>query len=221
MTKTIVRLFEKGGGEFITPPSSFIKKLKNVKAIIFDWDGVFNSGVKKLEEGSLFSEVDAMGTNLLRYAYWKLDKQIPKSAIITGDTNPSALAFAKRENFDEVYVGAKDKMVAFGEFTTKYKLKPEEVLFFFDDVLDLEVARNCGARIMIRRKANPLMNKFVEKGSMADYLTANDGGNLGLREGCELVMGLLGLYEQVVSDRMKFKGDYEKYWQKRQRGGLR
>ena len=47
MTKTIIRLFEKEGGEFITPPSSFIKKLKGVKAIIFDWDGVFNSGVKK------------------------------------------------------------------------------------------------------------------------------------------------------------------------------
>ena len=42
MSKEIVQLFESGGGEFFTPPSVFVAKLKDIRAVIFDWDGVFN-----------------------------------------------------------------------------------------------------------------------------------------------------------------------------------
>ena len=70
MSEAIVKLFEKGGGEFVSPPSVFIDKLKKIKAVLFDWDGVFNDGFKRGVDGSIFSEVDAMGTNLLRYALW-------------------------------------------------------------------------------------------------------------------------------------------------------
>ncbi|MBY0436191.1 MAG: hypothetical protein K2U26_19020 [Cyclobacteriaceae bacterium] len=85
------------------------------------------------------------------------------------------------------------------------------MLFFFDDVLDLEVARRCGARVMIGRPAAPMLRQFAKSNAIADYITAMDGGRHGLREGCELVIGLLGLFDHVISNRMIFSEEYQQY----------
>ena len=216
MSENIIKLFEKGGGEFVSPPSVFVDKLKKIKAVLFDWDGVFNDGFKRGTEGSIFSEVDAMGTNLLRYALWKSKNELPTIAVITGERNPIAQQLAEREHFHEVYFLSKNKVIVFNSFCEKYKLKPEEVLFFFDDVLDIEVARQCGARIMIGRPASPVLKKYARDSSVADYITACDGGRHGLREGCELVVGLLGLFDDVVTNRSIFSENYTTYLAQRQ-----
>lgn len=211
MSNAVVTLFEKGGGEFVSPPSVFTDKLKKIKAVLFDWDGVFNDGFKREKEGSIFSEIDAMGTNLLRFALWRMNGKIPVTAIMTGENNPAALQLAQRESFNAVYSRMKNKAEAFRTFTKAYSLKADEVLFFFDDVLDLEVARQCGARILIGRGSNPMLNQFVKNSQLADYITSNDGGHHGLREGVELVMGLVGEFEEVVKNRMTFSENYQTY----------
>ncbi len=216
MSKAIIQLFESGGGEFFTPPSVFVGKLAAIKAVLFDWDGVFNAGFKQGEEGSLFSEVDAMGTNLLRYALWKRNGKLPIVAVITGEENPPAQTLATREHFHAVYYKSKNKAKVFSQFCQAHNLQPADVLFFFDDVLDLDVARQCGARIMIARKATPLLKEFAKSNAMVDYLTGGSGGDHGLREGCELVMGLVGLYDVVVKERMTFSPDYQLYLEGRQ-----
>jgi 3-deoxy-D-manno-octulosonate 8-phosphate phosphatase (KDO 8-P phosphatase) len=216
MTKGIVELFESGGGEFFTPPSVFVPKLEQVRAVLFDWDGVFNDGFKQGEEGSLFSEVDAMGTNLLRYALWRKHAKQVITAVVTGEGNPPAHALAQREHFHAVYSKAKNKPKVLDQFCKTHGLKPEQILFFFDDVLDMEVARQCGARIMIARKATPMLREFAKTNDMVDYLTGCSGGEHGLREGCEMVMGLLGLYEAAVKERMTFSQDYQFYLDERQ-----
>jgi len=216
VSKDVVQLFESGGGEFFTPPSVFIAKLQSIRGVVFDWDGVFNEGFKQGEEGSTFSEVDAMGTNMLRYALWKRHSKQPISAIITGEGNPPAQLLSKREHFHAMYFQAKNKATVFAHFCKTHSLRPEEVLFFFDDVLDLEVARQCGARIMIARRATPMLVSFAKSHSMVDYLTGCSGGDHGLREGCELVIGLLGLYDEVISERMVYSSDYQLYLGERQ-----
>ena len=217
MSESIIKLFETGGGELVSPPSVFIDKLKKIKAILFDWDGVFNDGFKRGSEGSIFSEVDAMGTNLLRYALWKSKNELPITAVITGERNPLAHQLAEREHFHEVFFQSKNKGIVFTAFCAKYNLKPKEVLFFFDDVLDLEVARLCGASIMIGRPASPMLKKFSREAEVADYITACDGGRHGLREGCELVVGLLGMFDDVVKNRSTFSENYRAYLGARQK----
>ncbi len=211
MSENVVKLFEKEGGEFISPPSVFIDKLKRVKVVLFDWDGVFNDGTKRGNEGSIFSEVDAMGTNLLRYTLWRLHGKIPVSAIMTGEQNPLALHFAKRESFHAVYSGSKNKVESFAAFCQDHQHQPHEVLFFFDDVLDLEVALQCGARILVGRNSSLMLRKFVKDSGLADYITHNDGSRHGLREGAELVIGLLDQFETVVKSRMVFSEEYQTY----------
>lgn len=212
----LVTLFEAAGGEFFTPPSVFTEKLKGIRAVLFDWDGVFNEGFKQGSEGSVFSEVDAMGTNLLRFAFWRLNGKVPVSAIITGEDNTAAGRLAEREHFHHLYFLAKDKARVFGGFCSTHGLKPAEVLFFFDDVLDLDVARQCGARIMVRRRSTPLMSEFVRTHGMVDYLTGSNGLEHGVREGCELVMGLLGQFDNVLLERMVFSPEYRRYLEERQ-----
>ena len=50
--KEIRELFSGMGGKFISEPEDIKGKFNKIKAIIFDWDGVFNNGIKSGEEGS-------------------------------------------------------------------------------------------------------------------------------------------------------------------------
>jgi 3-deoxy-D-manno-octulosonate 8-phosphate phosphatase (KDO 8-P phosphatase) len=157
-----------------------------------------------------------MGANLLRFALWKRTGVQPVAGIITGERNPRAAAFGAREHVHEVISLAKDKGRAFDGFCGRHRIEPARVLFFFDDVLDLDVARRCGVRMMIGRNSAPLLRKFTRDNGLVDYVTAHSGGQHGLREACELVMGLLGLYDEVVAQRMEFADPYQAYLAERQ-----
>ena len=63
-------IFENLGAEFLLPQYKIAEKLQNIKAFVFDWDGVFNKGEKNATISSSFNEVDSMGTNLLRFSYF-------------------------------------------------------------------------------------------------------------------------------------------------------
>ena len=56
-----------------------------------------------------------------------------------------------------------------------------------------------------------MMNNFVTTNGLVDYLTAHDGGHSGLREGCELVMGLLGVYDEILKERSTLSEKYKAY----------
>ena len=65
----IPEAFKKIGGEFVISPEDLAHKLKNIKVLIFDWDGVFHAGHKNENRSSTFSEADSMGINMLRFHY--------------------------------------------------------------------------------------------------------------------------------------------------------
>ena len=205
------------GGVFVSPISEIKTRLASIKAFIFDWEGVFNAGRKGVGLHSNYTEGDSMGTNLLRFAHWLTqNKKLPYTGIITGANNETARAFAKREHFHFVYSGYKDKTEAFTAFLDNTGLQASEVAFFFDDVLDLSVAKQCGLRFLMNREASPLFKDFVTKQGWCDYISANDGENYAIRETTELLIGLMGVYDQVIHKRMAYQGDYESYLAERQ-----
>src|SRR5688572_25871143 len=108
--------FTKAGGTFCVPFSSFSQKLTGIKAFIFDWDGVFNDGYKDHQASSNFSEVDAMGTNLLRFSRWMNKKIMPFTAIMSGEKNQLSFQFTQREHFHQTYFKVTDKKHAFEHF---------------------------------------------------------------------------------------------------------
>ncbi|QIP16892.1 phosphatase [Spirosoma aureum] len=205
------------GGQFVTSADALTEKLKAIRAIVFDWDGVFNDGIKTEAGSSSFSEVDSMGTNLLRFGFWlHHGGQLPAVAIVTGVTNNLADALVGREHFHACYSQAKNKVEVLAHFLDQHNLQPKDVAFFFDDALDLSVAEVAGVRIMVRRKANPLFTKYVIQHGYADYVTGCQSGQFAVREGCELMLGLLGQFDTVMAERLRYRPVYDQYYQQRQ-----
>lgn len=193
-----------------------LRRLARTKAVILDWDGVFNDGFKDAEGGSPFSEVGSMGVNLLRFALWLRNGHLPKAAVITGQHNPYAERFAQRERLHGVYMGFTNKPEAFDAFLAKHGLQADEVAFFFDDVLDLPVAARCGLRVMIGSPVTAwLVEQAIARGEV-DLVTGNSGGNNGLREATDAVMALLGVGRDVLAHRATYSGTYQRYLGERQ-----
>lgn len=191
------------------------ERVARIRAVLFDWDGVFNDGWKDLDGGSPFSEVGSMGVNMLRFALYLKNGKEPAAAVITGQLNPHAERFVQRERFHGLYMGFINKPDAFSEFLKDHDLQADEVAFFFDDAIDLPVAKLCGLRVLIGRAAGHLFTELVVARGDADIVTGCSGGENGLREATEAVIGLLGNFSAVFDHRAAFSEDYQRYLKER------
>ncbi len=209
--KHIEDTFKGIGGTFITPTDELQNKLKKIKAFIFDWDGVFNNGSKVGDEGSSFAEPDAMGVNMLKLDFWLRNGILPYTFIVTGEENKSAQFLATREHMNAAFYRCKFKVKALERICKENNLQPDEIAFVFDDILDVELARSCGASFQINRNANPLFNQFLIESKSCDYRTGSTGGSGGVREICELIIGLNGDLPQAIETRIEFTGGYTQY----------
>lgn len=215
MNNDLEKIFTCTGGEFILPLHKMALKYTRIKAFIFDWDGVFNDGIKGEDYASGFSEIDSMGVNMLRFENWLRKSEIPLSFIITGQQNKQAVYFAERECFNAIYLGYKNKKQALEHILKTYRLKASQIAFVFDDVLDLSLAEVVGLRFFVRRKASCMLTDFVKSRNLCDYITGNTASNFAIREVCELLLSLSGNYEKITELRMHFDPVYQEYYELR------
>ena len=209
--------FESLGGEFVLSAEKIAEKLNDIKAFVFDWDGVFSLGAKGEGVSSSFTEADSMGTNMMRYSYWrKNDATQMAVAIITGANNPTAIQFAKREHFYAVYSRIHDKSRAIEHFCEMNGLEPRQIACCFDDVNDFPMARICGLRFMVRRAASPLLMEFARNNDLCDYITGSQSGQFAVREITDLVMGMHNVYAEVINSRIAYDAQYQSYFEERQ-----
>ena len=187
-----------------------------MRAVVFDWDGVFNTGTKALGTTSGFNEADSMGVNMLRYGLWRRDGRLPVAAIITGEPNASAEHFAKREHFHSLYQSVKDKRLALAELCGRHGLKSGQIACIFDDINDIAMAVDCGVRILVRRKASDLLREYLSASGTCDYVTAGQSGEYAVREATELLLGLSCLFDEVLESRVAFDAEYQAYFAARQ-----
>jgi 3-deoxy-D-manno-octulosonate 8-phosphate phosphatase (KDO 8-P phosphatase) len=217
-TEQVLAPFRAGGASMIASPGDMRARLAGVRAFLFDWDGVFNSGLKSEGSTSGFTEADSMGTNLLRFAWWLRDQgSLPFTGILTGQHNPTAVRLAERERFQAVYRGFLNKRAALEDIRNRFDIRPEQVCFLFDDVLDLAVAEQCGVRILVRNGGAPLLARHVEHQGLCEYVTGREGGAHAVRETAELLLGLTGDYRRVVTERASHSEVYRSYLDQRNR----
>jgi 3-deoxy-D-manno-octulosonate 8-phosphate phosphatase (KDO 8-P phosphatase) len=211
-----IKVFEELGGQFITPAEEISRKIKNIKAFVFDWDGVFNDGKKGAEKTSDFSEVDSMGIHIIRYCYWRTHGVLPIVAIITGSDNESAIKFAERDHLTTVFSYYKDKSQALNALKKEYRVTKDQIATVFDDIIDYPLAIDSGLRFLIKRDASPLFKKYFTENKLCDYVTANEQPKHPIREICELIVGLQGMYEDTLTSRFTDKVKYKEFWDLRQ-----
>lgn len=191
--------------------ASLKAKLKLTKAFVFDWDGVFTNGKKDFELQSRFNEIDSMGTNLLRFAYYFKYRHHPFTAIISGENNKAAFTFTKRECLHGNYFKIANKIDAARHFCLSHKITLKELAFVFDDVLDLSIAEKCGLRIFISRDCAPYLNNYVVKNKLADIIIDASAESNPVRHICEYLINAYGVYDEVISQRVKYSVTYDNY----------
>jgi len=204
-------IFTQTGGTFLVPADEIAIALTNIKAFIFDWDGVFNNGSKSFEKGSEYSEPDAMGINMLRFNYWLMHKKVPPAFIITGANNTTAIEMAKRDNFNAVYLKFLNKRIALQNISENYGIAYNEMAFIFDDILDVDAVKKCKLAFCVRRNASPMFTKYVIENKICQYITGHEGGSHAIREITELLIALTGNYNNTIGKRIEFGDDYVQY----------
>lgn len=193
----------------------WMKRWQSVRALVFDWDGVFNAGEKTPEMPSGFFEADSMGVNMLRFSLWLRDGVCPPVAIITGADNPGARAWAEREHIHACYGKVINKQDVLSSFCKEQSITPDQVCFFFDDILDLNAAAIAGGRMLLNRPGATYFSDLVKKKGWADYISRQPGGEFGLRECCDSILERSLMLEIVVNKRMQTTGDYLNYLNER------
>ncbi|MCS7029377.1 MAG: phosphatase [Bacteroidia bacterium] len=191
------------------------ERLQYIQIVVLDWDGVFNDGTKSAQSYSGFSEIDAMGLNMLRYGLWKRNQEMPFFYIISGEDNPTAWQFVQREHFTGLYIKIMDKRKALEEIAQRHNVEYQHIACIYDDINDLSMASMCGLRFLVGRESNPLFVQYAIKNSFCDYVTRHTGHQNAIREICELMLGGLNLYDVVVTERMLMNETYLRYFTER------
>jgi 3-deoxy-D-manno-octulosonate 8-phosphate phosphatase (KDO 8-P phosphatase) len=211
IVKAVSEQYLAHGAIFLSSPEEVCKRLDKIKAYVFDWDGVFNAGSKNERGTSDYNEVDSMGINMLRFSHWLKKNEAPVTAIISGEKNSASFQLCSREHFTSCYYKVAHKTDALDHLCATHKLRPEEIAFVFDDILDLSIADRCGVRILINRPGVSMVRNYVVEHKLADYITASTASNNALREACEMLIGIQGYWSKVMDERIHFSTTYQKY----------
>ena len=114
-----------------------------VEAIIFEVDGVLTRGdiiYGSEGEWKTFNVQDGMGFDLARQAGVKV-------GLFSGRASAAVRHRAKELHVNALAEGVKDKGAAIGELMEKLKVKPEQVCYVGDDLIDLPVVDEAGAAV--------------------------------------------------------------------------
>ncbi len=192
-------------------------RLAGCRGVVLDWDGVLGSGAKGPGVAPAFNELDAMGLNLLRFGLWRRwgQRSVPPVVVVSGQGNAAAEALAERDHLDALYLGFLDKRVALEHLCRTRNLQAEELLFVFDDVIDFGMAERCGARCLVARPAQPLVESFARRRGLCDYVVRAPAGAGAVREACDVALALLGLDEEVLEQRGWYGEGYQQYLEQR------
>lgn len=157
-----------------------LMNLKKIKAFVFDVDGVLTDGGLLADlNGEFYRTFDSKDGFGLRMAMM----QGYGLGIITGGRSESI-----RQRFlacgfqdEDIYLHSRNKMEEFADFCKRHTLKPEEVMYFGDDIPDIDVMRACGCGVAPA-------DAVEEAKDAADYISTRPGGKGCVRECIEMVL---------------------------------
>ena len=161
---------------------SYKSNLKNIKAFVFDVDGVFTDGsVYLMHDGSMCRTMNVLDG----YAVVKARKHNYPICVITGGDDPMVRNRISYLGITDYNAKIGDKLEKFEEFKQKYNLKNEEILTMGDDLPDMGMMRISGI------SACP-ENSVAEIKLMSDYISPIQGGKGAVRDVIEQVMKVQG-----------------------------
>lgn len=162
--------------------TNFKESLRNVKAFVFDVDGVFTDGTVFLDPGG--EMVRSMNIKDGYAVQYCIKKGYPVG-IISGGNSESVRTRFQRLGVTDIYLKSHNKMVDFEDFMFKYNLLAEQILYMGDDIPDHEVMNRAGVPTCPADAAQEIKN-------ISTYISDKNGGQGCVRDVIEQVLRLHG-----------------------------
>lgn len=164
------------------------ERIRPVKLVIVDNDGVMTDGRIVLgdygDELKFFDVQDGFGMVMLRRAGFN-------TVIISGKKSRVNDRRAKELLVDKLYQNAFDKLEIYEKVIRRFKVKPEEVCYIGDDLIDLPVLKRVGFAVAVR-------NARPEVKEAAHYVTEVPGGRGAVREVTDLLLKGQGKWTEAT-----------------------
>lgn len=165
---------------------SYKQRLHDIKAFVFDVDGVFTDGSVYLLPGGNMCRV----MNVLDgYAVVKALKKGYKIGVITGGDDAEVRNRIHYLGIQDYYAKSSNKKNDFEDFKLKYQLNNGEILMMGDDIPDAEILK------LSAIGACPA-NSVPEIKAVADYISPVYGGKGAVRDVIEQVMKVQGTWTE-------------------------
>jgi|YelNatPaOPRAMG01_1025707.scaffolds.fasta_scaffold29346_3 3-deoxy-D-manno-octulosonate 8-phosphate phosphatase (KDO 8-P phosphatase) len=165
-------------------PYELAQRIKKIKYILMDVDGVLTDGAiyisDKGVESLRFDVKDGMGIVLLKNLAYGI-------GFISGRSSKAVELRAKSLGVSDVFQGVQDKLVIYEEIKEKYGLKDEEIAYIGDDLNDIQVMEKVGLAIAVADSAKEIRR-------FAHYVTRLPGGRGAIREVVDLFMTIIKKY---------------------------
>jgi 3-deoxy-D-manno-octulosonate 8-phosphate phosphatase (KDO 8-P phosphatase) len=161
---------------------NYKEKLNNIKAFIFDVDGVLTDGrVLVTTSGEMHRSLNTKDGFAMKFAL----TNGYKIAIISGGTNEGVRDRFEELGVQKVYLGVHQKDDSFDDFVKENNLNSSEVLYMGDDIPDLSVMEKSGLSTCPK-------DAVTDVKDAADYISHKKGGDGCVREIIEQVLRVKG-----------------------------
>ena len=151
---------------------------KQIKAMVFDVDGVLTDGsIILMPNGELVRTMNMRDSIAMRLAI----KNGYQLCIITGGNSQAVKQRLNRIGISDIYLKTENKLEALKEFVALYDIQLNEVLFMGDDLVDYEAMSKVGIPACPKDAVQDIKNISL-------YISPVKGGKGCVRDVIEQVM---------------------------------
>lgn len=163
----------------------FLSRLKNVKAIVMDVDGV-------LTDNSLLVQNDGSELRIMNardgYAIQLAAKKGLELCVITGGNSEGVNMRLHKLGVQSIFPAAENKSQTYLFWLNQKQIHSEDVMYIGDDMVDLEAMNLAGVRCCPADATSEII-------SISDYVSPFNGGKGCVRDVIEKVLKLQGKWE--------------------------
>ena len=163
--------------------------ITNIQLVLLDVDGVLTDGSiiysDSGEQIKKFNSRDGLGIRLL------MDADI-KVGIVTGRVSNALHHRCKNLSIDLIFDGIKDKAAVLSSVEDRTGIKPDEIGFIGDDLIDLPIMRRVGTSFCVSDACDEVKQE-------AFFISHLPGGKGAVREICEYILKEKGLWENALN----------------------
>lgn len=161
---------------------SYKEIMNGITTFIFDVDGVLtDSSVHITPTGEMLRIMNIRDGFAMKAAV----ESGYHVCIISGGSNEGVRIRLKNLGIKDIHLACPDKVQNFKEYTEKYNIKPEQVLYMGDDIPDYHVMKLVGLPTC-PQDASP------EIKAISNYISHKNGGRGAVRDVIEQVMKVQG-----------------------------